>query len=160
MASIRASGALPWCKDRYKTVRRVAVPQNVMDGNSLRLNVLIRLYCCTATRHMLWIIVFVPWLRTACADACHGLSSHRPYGPFLATTVHKLSALGVLQHPLTLLQQSTNYLLSGVLQHPRLSGEGDIQLSRPIIGILSQHLIFGYIHRSFRLGPVLCRLIG
>jgi len=30
MASTRASGAQPWYKDRYKTVRRVAVPQNAM----------------------------------------------------------------------------------------------------------------------------------
>ena len=45
---------------------------------------LMRLYCCTATRHMLTHNYYVPWLRTACAGACHGLSSHRPYGPFLA----------------------------------------------------------------------------
>ena len=31
----------------------------------------------------------VPWQRTAYADACHGLSSHRPYGPFLALDGYK-----------------------------------------------------------------------
>ena len=45
------------------------------------------------------ISVFIPWLRTACADACHGLSSHRPYGPFLATTVCKLSAFWCFATP-------------------------------------------------------------
>ena len=41
----------------------------------------------------------VPWLRTAYADACHGLSSHRPYGPFFATTVYKLSVFGCFATP-------------------------------------------------------------
>ena len=60
----------------------------------------------------------VPWLRTAYAGACHGLSSHRPYGPFLApdgyksatnrrfatlsffaTTVYRLSAFGCFATP-------------------------------------------------------------
>jgi len=56
MASIRASGAQPWYKDRYKTVRRVAVPQNAMMMIHCKLAFLVHMYCCTATRHMPGVI--------------------------------------------------------------------------------------------------------